>query len=117
MKVKELFEKNLEATLLEMANLDSNDTGINRVIIWVGVDPQQHYLRVKVSNVPDKWSNDNFTITLPEMNVVGKVGKWITGSTLELIKNWIQLNIEVITAYEQGEIVSTRDFLSRIRKI
>ncbi|MGI0075859.1 MAG: hypothetical protein ACREAU_00450 [Nitrosopumilaceae archaeon] len=117
MKVDELFEQQLESTLLEMANLDVVDTGIDNVIIWVGADPHQHYLRVKVSNVPDKWSADNFTITIPELVPVGKINKqFITGQVLENIKAWIKFNLEIIKAHEEGKI-GTRDFLTKIKKI
>lgn len=122
MKVKEifeeLFEKKLETTLLEMANIGVKHTGISNVVIWVGMDPQQHYLRVKVSNVPDKWASDNFTITVPELVVVGKVNKvFITERILADIKNWIKLNMNTIEAYEKGEIVYTDEFLSMLKKI
>lgn len=118
MKIEELFEKKLEASLLEMANVGAKHTGIESVVIWVGMDPQQHYLRAKVSNVPDKWSTDNFTITVPGFRTIGKVNKaHITEKILADIKKWIRLNMDTIVAYESGDIVYTDEFLSMLKKI
>lgn len=116
MLLDELFESSLE--LYEMANLDVEDTGIPNVIIWVGADPKRHAMRIKVSNIPNKWSDDNFTITLPDLNMVGKINKsLITGEVLENINNWIKLNIETLIGYESGKIQSTREFLSKLVQI
>lgn len=118
MNLKELFELSIENDLVEMANLGSKYTGIDKVVIWVGMDPGMHYLRVKVSNTPNKWSTDNFTITIPELEVVSKINKqFINGKMLDDIKNWIKLNIETIMDYEKGEITYTDDFLSKLHKI
>lgn len=115
---KEMFEDALEPTLLEMASVGEKYTGIENVVIWIGMDPKLHYLRVKVSNIPNKWSADNFTITIPELDVVGKINKsLISRQVLENIKSWIKLNIESIIAYEQGEITYTDVFLSKLVKI
>jgi len=105
--------------LYEMANLTYRDTGINNIVIWVGGDPEQHGMRVKVSNVPNKWGGgDSFTITIPELNVVGKINKsLISGKVLDDIKNWIKLNIEVLIAFEKGNIISTGEFLEKLVKI
>ena len=118
MNLKELFELSLEDTLLEMANVGEKYTGIPKVVIWIGMDPKLHYLRVKISNTPTKWSQDNFTITIPQLDVVGKINKqFITGQMLENIKTWIKLNIQTILAYEKGEITYTDDFLSQLRPL
>lgn len=107
-----------ESDLMEMANLDMEDTGIENVVIWLGMDSKRHYLRAKVSNIPNRWSRDNFTITIPKLKVIGTVDEqFITQKKLRDIKNWIVLNMEVIKLYEKGEIVSTRELLQRIKKI
>lgn len=118
MKLEEVLDPLIEKNLLEMANLDGQDTGIDNVIIWVGMDPHQHYLRVKVSNAPDKWSNDNFTITIPDLIIIGKRNKQlITTAKLADIKKWIRKNLKTIAEYEQGKIVSTRELLLRLKKL
>ena len=116
MKINELYDRGLN--LYEMANLTSRDTGIDNVIIWVGSDPEKHAMRIKVSNVPNKWSNDNFTITLPYLDVIGNINKqFISGKKLKNIKEWIKLNIETLLEYEKGNIIGTSEFLEKLVKI
>ena len=118
MLLQEIFEYFLEKRLLEMANVGERYTGIENVVIWIGMDPKLHYLRVKVSNFPNKWSNDNFTITIPKLDIVGKINKkFISGEVLDNILNWIKLNIETIMAYESGEITFTDKFLSMLKPL
>ena len=45
--------------LHEMANLGSHNHGISDVVIWVGKANKQHGLRIKVSNLKNRWSNDD----------------------------------------------------------
>lgn len=118
MKLEDLCEEQW-LDLYEMANLSVRYTGIPNIIIWVGADPKRHAMRVKVSNIPNRWdSDDNFTITLPMLDVVGTINKkLITGNVLRDIQLWIKLNIETLLAYEQGEIQDTGDFLDRISPI
>lgn len=118
MKLGDITFLEQELDLYEMANLTQRWTGIPNVVIWVGSDPSKHAMRVKVSNVPDKWSNDNFTITLPYLDVVGNINKqFITGALLDDIKAWMKLNIQTLIDYENGEIQDTGDFLDKLVKI
>ena len=106
-----------EIELYEMANLSGQRTGIDNIMIWVGADPKRHALRIKVSNVANRWSTDNFTITLPELDVIGNVNKaLISGNTLQDIKSWIKLNIDVLMDYENS-LIDTGDFLTKLVKI
>ena len=101
-----------------MANLTYRTTGIENVVIWVGGDPERHAMRIKVSNVANKWSNDNFTITMPQLDVVGKINKsLISGKLLDDITDWIKLNQEVLLQYEKGNIIDTGEFLDKLVKI
>lgn len=116
MRLIDLYEYHLD--LYEMANLTQRYTGIPNIIIWVGSDPKRHAMRIKVSNTPNRWSDDNFTITLPYLDVVGTINKkLITGQVLSDIQSWIKLNIETLLAYEKGEIQDTGDFLERLVQI
>lgn len=108
----------IESNLHEMANLDASDHGINDVIIWVGIAPEYHGLRIKVSNLKNKWSSkDNFTISIPDFQIRNGIpAKWLTDKIDDII-DWIKLNIDVIKDYETGKEQSTREFLLRIKKI
>jgi hypothetical protein len=109
----------IELDLYEMANLTSRNTGINNIIIWVGGNPERHAMRIKVSNIANKWSSsDSFTITLPYLDVVGKINKQLISSKkLSDIKSWIKLNIETLIEYEKGNIIGTSEFLEKLVKI
>ena len=60
--------------ILEFANLLPKDTGIDNVVIWIGLPPPNHGNRIKISNTPNKWNKyDNFTLTIPDFNIIGYV--------------------------------------------
>jgi hypothetical protein len=116
-----LFEYNTNLSdkeLLEMANVTSEETGIDDVVIWIGPNPQTHSYRVKVSNIPNKISSDNlFTITIPNLNVVGIINnKFIDSKKLEKIFNFIKLNQNIIMDYSDYKI-STKQLLDNLQKI
>ena len=103
--------------LLEMANIGEKVTGIPEVVIWVGPNPPQHGMRIKVSNIPGKSMGDTITITIPDLLVVGKVNKsFITPEILEKINQWITINLAAITEYSNSTIL-TEDFLARVQKV
>jgi hypothetical protein len=106
--------------LFEIANLDQEDHGIEDVIIWVGMTTGQHGLRVKISNVqghflPDKATH--FTLTIPDYHIRdGQPAKWLKPKMEDII-DWLKLNQALITAYENGKIQSTREFLKDLEKL
>ena len=105
--------------LHEMANLGSHNHGIGDVVIWVGKANKQHGLRIKVSNLKNKWSNDdNFVIQLPSLDYdPDQVARWITPDTMIQIMNWIRLNQQVLYDFETDKIMYTDQFISQISKV
>lgn len=105
--------------LHEMANLHSNTHGIGDVVIWVGKANMQHGLRIKVSNVKNKFDpNNNFVIQMPSLDYnPKKVANWITTSTMDKIREWVKLNQDTLYGYETGQIDDTVLFLSKIAKV
>ena len=105
--------------LYEMANLGEEDHGIKDVVIWVGKANKQHGLRVKVSNLKNRWSNDsNFVIRMPSLDYdPTQVANWITSNTMTKILNWIKLNQQVLYDFETDKIMFTRQFLNSISKV
>lgn len=103
--------------LLEMCNISPKTTGIDNVFIWVGPNHHYHGRRIKVSNVPNKWSkSDCFTITIPDFKIIGEVNnKLITKDTFEKITKFILDNIIPITQYSD-EKISTDEFFQKIIK-
>jgi len=104
--------------LFEISNLSQKRTGLDNIIIWVGADPKRHTLRVKISNSANRWDpDDNFTITLPKLDVVGNIDKqFISGKMLKNIKSWIKLNIKELMDYENA-LIDTDVFLDSLVKV
>ena len=114
-----VLKEEQDDVLHEMANLSQDDHGINNVVIWVGKANKQHGLRIKVSNLKNRWSNDdNFVIQLPSLDYdTQKVARWITKDIMEKIMNWIKLNQQVLYDFETDKIMYTREFLNKISKV
>lgn len=74
--------------------------------------------RIKVSNNPNSFDvHDTFTITIPELNLVGDINrKFIKPNVLSKIMKFIELNIEVISEYSDRKI-STEDLIERIKRV
>ena len=105
--------------LHEMANVDPSTHGIENIYIYVGsVEKAQHWLRVKVSNVPGKYDrDDNFVITMPDLDYDPKqVADWVKPKIPDILK-WIKLNQKVLYDYETGVVTNTKEFLNSISKI
>ena len=118
MKAIEIYEDMCQQewdddNLFEMARVSSKRHGTNGVIIWVGHTNKRHGLRVKVSNVRDKWSDtDHFVIMMPSLDYdPKKVAKWID---MPSVLGWIKLNQDLLYDYENGLIHDTDEFLDRI---
>lgn len=105
--------------LFEMARVGPKTHGIPNVVIWVGLSPKKHGLRVKVSNIPNKMdANDNFTIMMPSLDYdPTQVANWIDTKTMGNILDWIKLNQKLLYDYEIGNIDDTGYFMSKIEKI
>ena len=114
-----VLKEEQDDVLHEMANLGSHNHGIPGVVIWVGKANKQHGLRVKVSNLKDRWSNDNnFVIQMPSLDYdPGQVARWITPNIMKKILQWIVLNQEVLHDFETDKIMFTDQFISKIAKV
>lgn len=122
-KMKKIFEYNKfnnlsEQELLEMANVTYKTTGIENVVLWIGPNPEYHGRRIKVSNLPNKFTGVNcFTLTIPDFEIIGKVDNtFITSKILNMIKQFVNINYEVICEYSDY-LISTEELLSRLKKV
>ena len=104
--------------LMEMANVSPKKTGVKDVYIWFGPNPHFHGRRVKISNVPNKYSkNDCFTLTIPKFKIIGQYNdKLITIEVLEKIKDFINLNLKLIEDFSD-EKISTDEFIDNLISI
>lgn len=120
MKSFELYEQECGEEnfydLYEMANIHSRYHGIQDVVIWVGLANKQHGLRVKVSNIKNKFDPNNcFIIQMPSLDFnPKKVANWIDGNKINLILNWIKINQSLLYDYENGVLDDTGLFLDKI---
>jgi len=116
MKAKTVNETIKNVSLLEMANISPKISGINNVVIWIGKRPDEHWHRIKVSNVANKASDDCFTIKIPGFETIGNINtSLITDDIFEQIKIFVSGNIQTIINYSDGILNSkkiTEDLLS-----
>jgi hypothetical protein len=114
-----VIKEEQEDVLHEMANLGSHNHGIQDIVIWVGKSNKQHGLRIKISNLRNKWSNDdNFVIQLPSLDYdPSQVAGWITPKIMKKIQQWIVLNQQVLYDFETDKIMYTDQFISQIAKV
>ena len=105
--------------LYEMANISSRQHGIDSVMIWVGTANKQHGLRIKVSNIKNRFRwDDCFVIQMPSLDYdPSQVAKWIDTRTMQQILNWIKLNQKLLYDYENDLIDDTQEFLDNISKV
>lgn len=114
-----VIKEEQDDVLHEMANLGSHNHGIQDVVIWVGKANKQHGLRIKVSNLKNRWSNDdNFVIQLPSLDYdTSQVAHWITSDIMKQIMGWIRLNQRVLYDFETDKIMYTDQFISQLSKV
>jgi hypothetical protein len=114
-----VIKEEQEDVLHEMANLGSHNHGIQDIVIWVGKSNKQHGLRIKISNLRNKWSNDDhFVIQLPSLDYdPSQVAGWIALKIMKKIQQWIVLNQQVLYDFETDKIMYTDQFISQIAKV
>ena len=117
--VNMVLKEEQDDVLHEMANLGSHNHGISNIVIWVGKANKQHGLRIKVSNLKNRWSNDdNFVIQLPSLDYdPSQVAHWITIDIINQIMAWIRLNQQVLYDFETDKIMYTDQFINQISKV
>lgn len=117
--IDRLIEKANEP-MWEMANLRSQETGLN-VIIFISEKGQaNHGPRIKVQNdYSTHITNDWFSLTISDVPVIPQSQRHlninIKDSDLAKIKQWIKRNKDVLLAY-WNEQITTTEVLSKLRK-
>lgn len=113
-----LYNSISDIELIEMANVSPRKTGIEDVYIWFGPNPHYHGRRIKVSNIPNKFSKEDcFTITIPDFRIIGNINKKLIDSKkLDRIKELINKNLKIIEDFSD-ELISTDEFIDKLQSV
>ena len=100
----------------EMANLSPKRTGLP-FVVWISPKAgAPHDVRVKVSKGPKVHPAELISVAIrPEVQVVG--GGNMSAHDLALLKQWIEVNYDVIVKYWDGEIEYTEDAIAAMHPI
>ena len=103
------------ADLYEMANLDSETTGLPMYIFCSPKGNAKHECRIKVCNVVSKMNEDDvFSIDVSSFKIRGECK--LSKDNLERVKWWIYFNRFVLLDYWKGRI-NTKTFLNSVKNI
>lgn len=102
--------------LFEMANLTTKRTGLP-FVVWISPKfGNSHDVRVKVSKGPKLHPSEMVSVAIrPNVHVVG--GGKLSGQDLALLQKWVELNLDVIIKYWDGEIEDTADAIAAMKPI
>jgi|APHig6443717497_1056834.scaffolds.fasta_scaffold29475_1 hypothetical protein len=108
--------------LQEMSNLDTDDTGLSKGVVWIGTKSAygtqiQHGARVKYTDE----NNTNFKISVsisddPKV-IAGKVDS-IPATNLKELYKWIRINkTKLLDYWREGDTYITKKFIAGLKKI
>jgi hypothetical protein len=102
--------------LFELANLSPQRTGLP-FVVWIPPKAgAPHDVRVKVSKGPKAHASELISVAVrPDVHVVGH-GK-MSAHDLALLRKWIEVNLDVIVKYWDGEIEYTEDAIAALKPI
>ena len=101
--------------LFEMANLSPKRTGLP-FVVWISPKAgAPHDVRVKVSQGPKVHVSELISVAIrPDVRVV--VGE-MNAHDLALLREWVDLNRDVIIKYWDGDIEYTEDAIAALKPI
>jgi hypothetical protein len=106
---------NSSANLYEMANLDSETTGLPMYVFCSTKGNAKHECRIKVCNTKGKMNaDDTFSIDVHQLKVFGNCR--LNPDDLERVKWWIHYNRFIISDYWK-ERINTKTFLNSVKNI
>ncbi len=117
MKIIDVLNSNImeSANLYEMANLDSETTGLPMYIFCSPRGNSKHECRIKVCNSLGKMNEDDvFSIDIHSYEIRGQCR--LNSDTLERVKWWIHYNRYTLLDYWK-ERINTKTFLNSVKNI
>lgn len=115
--ITDLEMHNEPISLWEMANLSSQATGINNIIVWVngGGDKLKHGPRIKVYRGTKVQDGQSSTIPLTGTpRVIGKAN--INQEEFSQIVKWMMLNHDALIEYSNNQL-TTDQLFAKLQKI
>lgn len=106
-----------ENSLMEMANLEPEETGLD-YLIWIGSSPAVHGDRIKVVLEKGKVTSKNsFSLSIQdEPEIVAGNADSLSAKELKKIKSWIKQNKENLIKHANAEITD-RQFRKLSKKV
>ena len=98
-----------------MSNLRPETTGLPFIVFISQQDSAKHAARVKWSPAPKVQSKKMGSYALDPFE--HKTGPKLENKQERLLKNWIDLNIETLQKYWNGEIEYTEEVLEQIKSL
>jgi hypothetical protein len=104
-----------DETLFEIANLSPKRTGLP-FVVWVSPKAgAPHDVRVKVSRSPKVHRSELISVAIrPDVHVVAGD---LSADDLALLREWVELNRDVIIKYWDGDIEYTEDAIAALKPI
>ena len=104
-----------DEALFEMANLSRKRTGLP-FVVWISPKAgASHDVRVKVSQGPKVHPSELISVAIrPDVRVVGGD---MSAHDLALLREWVDLNRDVIIKYWDGDIEYTEDAIAALKPI
>jgi hypothetical protein len=115
-RVVEAFEDDDRLDGYLMSNLTPKRTGLP-FVVWISPKGDaRHDVRIKVSPGP-KWVPSEFVSVAirPDVRVVGR--GTLSGQHLALLRQWVDLNRDVLVRYWDGDIEDTLDALAALKPL
>lgn len=105
--------------LFLMSNLSPKQTGLP-FVVWVSPKGgARHDVRIKISRGPQAKPGEFITVTVrPDVREIsGASESHLTTKELELVRQWVELNRDVLVRFWDGDIEYTADMLALLRAI
>jgi hypothetical protein len=101
--------------LFDMANLRPERTGLPFVVFVSQKGGARHDVRIKLARAPRVRAPEMITVAVrPEPRVIrGRLG----GREFDLVRQWIELNRDVLVRYWNGAIEYTEDMMDAIKPL
>jgi hypothetical protein len=120
-KLKEVATKEIAAeetagqAVFEMANLRPERTGLPFVVFISQRGGARHDVRVKLASGAKVHPSDMITVAVrPTPRIIrGRLNR----QEFDLVRRWIELNIDVLVDYWNGDIEYTEDALDAIKPV